>query len=131
TAGAMPLDRPSGAPSLLALASPCRSARGEWRDAMVGAVAPRIILFVIDPNTDIDRRGNTAAAQRLRDLFALTTAEAATAVAAAGDGLPAVAQALGVTPGTARTHAKSAFAKMQVRGQVDLARLVARLRLVD
>ena len=130
--GATALRRPSGAPPLLALALPCDPAPDPWRSAVVGAEWPQIMLFIIDPSAPSARHGDTAPAAHLRALFGLTAAEAATALGAGdGEGLPAVARALGVAPGTVRSHAKAVFAKMDVRGQADLARLLARLGLIE
>jgi len=130
--GSAALRRPSGAPSLLALALPSGVSPDPWRSAVVSTETPRIVLFVIDPTAPLARRNDTAPAARLRALFGLTAAEAATALeAAGGEGFPAVAQALGVAPGTVRSHAKAVFAKMNVRGQADLARLLSRLGLIE
>jgi DNA-binding CsgD family transcriptional regulator len=130
--GAAALSRPSGAPPLLALAAPPGAAPDPWRAAVTAGATPRVVLFVIDPSAPLTRRGAAAPAARLRALFGLTAAEAATALqAAGGDGLPAVAQTLGVGPGTVRTHAKAIFAKTGARGQADLARLLTRLGLIE
>ena len=130
--GAAPLRRPTGAPPLLALALPSGVSPDPWRSAVAAAKTPRIVLFVIDPVASVARRGDAAAGARLRALFGLTAAEAATALAAAsGEGLPAAAEALGMALGTVRTHAKAVFAKTEVRGQADLARLLVRLGLIE
>jgi DNA-binding CsgD family transcriptional regulator len=126
------LRRPSGAQPLLALAAPSGAAPDPWRSALAASATPRIALFVVDPSAPLAKRGDSAPAARLRALFGLTAAEAATALeAASGDGLPAVAQTLGVGPGTVRTHAKAIFGKTGVRGQADLARLLTRLGLIE
>jgi len=130
--GAAALSRPSAAQPLLALAAPSGAAPDPWRSAVAAGATPRVALFVIDPDAPLAKRGEAAPAARLRALFGLTAAEAATALeAASGEGLPAVAQALGVGPGTVRTHAKAVFAKTGARGQADLARLLARLGLIE
>ena len=130
--GAAALRRRSGLPPLVALALPCGTASDLWRSAIAPDAVPRTVLFVIDPKAPLAGRGDTASAARLRSLFGLTAAEAAMALeAAGGEGLPAVARMLGVAPGTVRSHAKAVYAKMEIRGQADLARLLARLGLIE
>jgi DNA-binding CsgD family transcriptional regulator len=130
--GAAALRRPSGAQPLLALALPIGPAPDPWRSAVAAGATPRVALFVIDPSAPLAKRSDGPRGARLRGLFGLTAAEAATALEiAGGEGLPAVAQTLGVGPGTVRTHAKAIFAKTGARGQADLARLLARLGLIE
>ncbi|MBD0270407.1 MAG: helix-turn-helix transcriptional regulator, partial [Acetobacteraceae bacterium] len=64
--------------------------------------------------------------------YGLTEAEARVAAGAArGVGLPEVAQSLGLSVATARSHAQRVFSKAGVRGQAELARQVERLGLLD
>jgi DNA-binding CsgD family transcriptional regulator len=126
------LRRASDMPPLLALGVPCALQPDPWRDVIVADTAPRVALFVLDPSASLAGHGSTAPAIRLRALFGLTAAEAAAALAvASGDGLPGVAHMFGVAPGTVRTHVKSVFAKTQVHSQVELARLLAQLGLIE
>jgi DNA-binding CsgD family transcriptional regulator/PAS domain-containing protein len=71
------------------------------------------------------KRALELACARLRDVYALTAAEA-TLVAAMLDGaaLPQVAMRLGIGHSTARTHMKHIFAKTQTHRQSELLRLV-------
>jgi len=82
---------------------------------------PAAIVFVADPD------GEPRAAQdQLRKLYRLTPAEAAVAMAIArGEGLQAVADELGISLTTARTHLQHVFEKTETRRQAELGRLIA------
>jgi DNA-binding CsgD family transcriptional regulator len=63
---------------------------------------------------------------RLRDAYGLTRAEARVAFAvSAGTSVVAAADVLGVSPNTVKSHLRSVFMKTGMRGQVELARLMA------
>lgn len=81
---------------------------------------PAAILFVSDPE-----RTNTPTAERLRQTFGLTRAEAAVAVEVLnGHGLQAAAAVLGVAPATARTHLTAVFGKTGTHRQAELVRVL-------
>jgi len=88
---------------------------------------PAAIVFVADPD------GEPRAAQdQLRNLYRLTPAEAAVAMAIArGEGLQAVADELGISLTTARTHLQHVFEKTETRRQAELGRLIATSGLYD
>jgi DNA-binding CsgD family transcriptional regulator len=128
--GALALPRPSAQPPLAVLAVPLSDRLLAERLAPLPVVPwPRALLLLLDPTREAAAPG--VLERRLQALYGLTAAEAKVAARAArGEGLPAVAQALGVAPTTARTLAQRAFGKVGVRGQADLARLVAHLDAV-
>lgn len=82
---------------------------------------PAAIVFVADP----DSAPHTLQGQ-LRDLYRLTPAEAAVATAVArGEGLQAVADEVGISLTTVRTHLQHVFEKTETRRQAELVRLIA------
>lgn len=112
---AMVVARPGQLPVTL-LVSPWKAS---WA---ADAAQPAAMIFIRDPQACA-----TAAGQTLRDLFGLTRAEAAVAVAI-GEGLSLerIAASFGVGLGTVRTHLKKALAKTATDRQAALAALVAR-----
>jgi DNA-binding CsgD family transcriptional regulator/PAS domain-containing protein len=81
---------------------------------------PRAILFITDPEARVVVRR-----EWLRDDFGLTSAEAAVAVEILEThGLQAVADRLGISLATARTHLAHVFDKTGTRCQADLVRLL-------
>ncbi len=134
-AGSAALPRRTGDPTLAGFVIPV-SARivAERLDALPVAPSPRALLLLADPLAPARVAGDEALAlcRRLGALYGLTRTEAAVAVATArGSGLPEVAQSLGLALTTARTHAQRAFHKAGVRGQAELARLVAGIASVE
>ena len=82
---------------------------------------PAAIVFVADPDS-----APRTAPDQLRNLYRLTPAEAAVAIAIArGGGLQAVADELGISLTTARTHLQHVFEKTETRRQAELGRLIA------
>ena len=82
---------------------------------------PAAIVFVADPDSAL-----RIAQDQLRNLYRLTPAEAAVAMAIArGAGLQAVADELGISLTTARTHLQHVFEKTETRRQAELVRLIA------
>ena len=82
---------------------------------------PAAIIFIRDPE-----RPQSASAQALRELFGMTRAEAAIAVAVSqGQSPEQIAAALGVGLGTVRTHLKRVLTKTGTHRQVALAALIA------
>ncbi|MFO1144150.1 MAG: helix-turn-helix transcriptional regulator [Amaricoccus sp.] len=82
-----------------------------------------VLLVIVDPALDAPRE-----AERIRLAFGLTPAEAAVAARiVAGQGLPAVAEGIGIKHSTARTHMQRIFAKTGTSRQAELALLLARL----
>jgi DNA-binding CsgD family transcriptional regulator len=81
---------------------------------------PVAMLLIRDPGL-----GRTAGAQKLRDRFGLTRAEATLAMEMLkGDGRAAAAKRCGITINTARTHLMRIFEKTGVRRQAELIRLL-------
>jgi DNA-binding CsgD family transcriptional regulator len=114
------LTRPSGAAPLLVVPVPLpRPAFPFWE---LSGIA-RLLVLIIDPNNR-----NLAAATALQTTFGLTAAEArvATLVASGLTG-PQTAEVLGVSPATIKTHLARCFAKIGIRSQVELARIIASL----
>jgi DNA-binding CsgD family transcriptional regulator len=106
--------RPPGRP-LCALVSPLPN--GAIRDRGAGGLA---LLAVHEPD-----RQQPAPARLLAELFALTPAEARTALALIeGNRLQDVADRLGVSLATVRTHVQRAFDKTGTHRQADLVRLL-------
>jgi DNA-binding CsgD family transcriptional regulator len=82
---------------------------------------PAAIVFVADPDSS-----PSTAQDQLRDLYRLTPAEAAVAIAISrGAGLRAVADELQISLTTARTHLQHVFEKTETRRQAELARLIS------
>ncbi|HKS61936.1 MAG TPA: hypothetical protein VJT13_09585 [Xanthobacteraceae bacterium] len=82
---------------------------------------PAAIVFVADPDSE-----PPTAQDQLRDLYRLTPAEAAVAMAIArGEGLQAVVDELEISLSTARTHLQHVFEKTETQRQAELVRLIA------
>jgi DNA-binding CsgD family transcriptional regulator len=83
----------------------------------------RLLVLIVDPS-----KRNFAAAPVLQSTFGLTSSEARVATLV-GSGLsgPQAAQTLGVSPATVKTHLARCFVKMEIRSQVELARIVSAL----
>jgi DNA-binding CsgD family transcriptional regulator len=83
----------------------------------------RLLVLIVDPS-----KRNFAAAPALQSTFGLTSSEARVATLV-GSGLsgPEAAQALGVSPSTVKTYLARCFVKMDIRSQVELARIVSAL----
>jgi len=89
--------------------------------ARMGAARPAAVVFVTDPE-----RAEEPAPRALTRAYGLTPTETTVALAAAkGDGIPAIAEQLGISRHTARTHLYRIFGKTGVRRQAQLARLLA------
>jgi DNA-binding CsgD family transcriptional regulator/PAS domain-containing protein len=114
--GVMTLRRPLPRRPLSALAAPL-TIESAW--FMAGR--PAAIVFVADPDS-----APPTAQDQLRNLYRLTPAEAAVAMAIArGTGLQAAADELEISLSTARTHLQHVFEKTETRRQAELARLIA------
>ena len=85
---------------------------------------PMALLLVADP----EARTEAPPPALLREAFGLTKAEAEVAARAAnGDGVPALAASLDISPGTARLHLHRVFEKTGARRQAELAAVLGRL----
>lgn len=94
--------------------------KADWAPADVAL--PAAMIFLCDPEAPVP-----AAARTLMDLFGMTRAEAAVAVAIGqGASLESIAATLGVRLGTVRTHLKKVLFKTGTQRQGALAALVAR-----
>jgi DNA-binding CsgD family transcriptional regulator len=85
-------------------------------------VPPRrhALVFITDPE-----RLPVPQADHLRQLYGLTRMEASVAVSALrGEGLQAIADELGISPTTARTHLQHVFEKTGTCRQAELVRLI-------
>jgi DNA-binding CsgD family transcriptional regulator len=79
-------------------------------------------IFITDPTS----QSTLPPAVQIAARFGLTATEAEVArLAAMGRGMPFVAEAMGVSINTARTHLKSVYEKSGVNHQAGLARLMA------
>ena len=89
---------------------------------LLGADGPSALMFVTDPSAAPPPLERT-----LCELYGLTPAEAGVAVRlVTGAPLCDVADELGISMNTARTHLRRVFAKTRTRGQSDLVRLLLR-----
>jgi DNA-binding CsgD family transcriptional regulator len=116
-APAFPLARPSGRRPYTALAAPFPrdSERAAWSGEL-----PVVMLFISDPEATPRPQ-----AELLRVLYGLTPMESRLAVLLAeGRELREAAEALRVSPNTAKTHLKEVFAKTGARRQAELVRLL-------
>ena len=85
---------------------------------------PGAIIFVRDPERPL-----SAPPSHLRQLYGLTTAEAAvTMEIVRGGGLQSAASAMGISISTARTHLQRTFQKTGTHRQGELVRLVVELQ---
>ena len=113
--GVMTLRRPDPRRALSVLIAPL-TAESKW----FIAGCPAAIVFVADPDST-----PPTARDQLRNLYRLTPAEAAVAMAIArGTGLQAAADELEVSLTTARTHLQHVFEKTETRRQAELVRLI-------
>jgi DNA-binding CsgD family transcriptional regulator len=112
--------RLSGAAPLLVIPVPLPPPAFEFWELSEPA---RLLVLIVDPS-----KRNIGAAPALQATFGLTSAEARVA-ALIGSGLsgPQAAQVLGVSPATVKTHLARCFVKMEIRSQVELARIVSAL----
>ena len=79
-------------------------------------------IFITDPTA----QATLPPAAQIAARFGLTATEAEVArLAAMGRGMPFVAEAMGVSINTARTHLKAVYEKSGVNHQAGLARLMA------
>jgi DNA-binding CsgD family transcriptional regulator/PAS domain-containing protein len=84
----------------------------------------RAIVIVWDPE-----QVTSAPKAHLRHLYGLTAAEVAlTMEITRGGGLKVAADAMGITPATARTHLQRVFQKTQTHRQAELTRLVTEMQ---
>ena len=115
------LSRPPPRPPLVASATPL-SAAGLAAAGL--PPVPMALLLVADP----EARPQAPPPALLREAFGLTRAEAEVAARAAnGDGVPALAASLDISPGTARLHLHRVFEKTGARRQAELAAVLGRL----
>ena len=114
------LTRPSGAPPLLVLPVPLPPPAFEFWSLLEPA---RALVLIVDPAAQ--RRGKTSA---IEAAFKLTPAEARVAVLVSG-GLsgPQVADALGLSLSTVKTHLRRCFEKTGMHSKVELALLLGSL----
>jgi DNA-binding CsgD family transcriptional regulator len=122
------LSRPPPRPPLVATAIPL-SAAGMAAAGIAAAGLPPVATALLLV-ADTEARTAAASPALLRETFGLTRAEAGVAAhAAAGEGVPALAASLGISPGTARLHLHRVFEKTGARRQAELAGVLGRLAL--
>jgi DNA-binding CsgD family transcriptional regulator len=117
-AAAIRISRPSGKLPYLLTASPLVTEGSPvWQRFDVTAKA---LIRIVDPVADTQRK-----AHQLARIYGLTPTETKVA-ALIGDGLslPAIAQALKLSPTTVKTHASRCFAKTGVNSQAALIKLI-------
>ena len=115
------LSRPPPRPPLVVTATPL-SAAGL---AAAGLPPERMALLLV---ADPEARTGPPPPALLREAFGLTRAEAEVAARAAnGEGVPALAASLDISPGTARLHLHRVFEKTGARRQAELAAVLGRL----
>lgn len=113
--GYLRISRPSGKRAYTVVVSPI----GLDRLALTSG-HPAVMLLITDPED-----GPRLSMRALQELFGLTPAEARiVAGLASGEALPQVAQSIGTSFETARTHLARARAKTETSSQVDLVRMV-------
>jgi DNA-binding CsgD family transcriptional regulator/PAS domain-containing protein len=113
--GALLLARPSGKRALSLLLAPLGD-----NPFQLGTRVPVAMVFLSDPD-----RARSGTLHIVAQHYRLTAREAAVAgLVASGAALPAVADALGVTLSTARTHLYRVFDKVGVRRQTELVKLL-------
>lgn len=119
-AGRLRLSRPDKAPlmaTVVPLTAAGLAAAGLRPD-------PTVLLLVTDP----EAKAQTPSPAVLRETFGLTPAEAEIAARAArGEGMPAAAEALGISQGTARLHLHRVFEKTGAHRQAELTALLSRV----
>jgi DNA-binding CsgD family transcriptional regulator len=114
--GVMTIQRPVPRRRLNALVAPL-TIESAW---FMGG-GPVAIVFVADPDS-----APSTAQDELRNLYRLTAAEAAVAMAISrGAGLQAAADELQISLSTARTHLQHVFEKTETRRQAELVRLIS------
>ncbi len=113
--GTVAVTRPSGRRALTALVAPLRT-----RSFALAREAPAAVVFIGDPEPKIEGIGGV-----LRRLYGLTKAEATVAILLVeGRRTEELADHLGITLHTARTHVKRVLAKVDVRCQSELVRVL-------
>lgn len=114
-AAAMRIPRPSGRPDLGLVLKPAPAS--EWSEG-----PRRLAVFISDPQRQV-----ATSRQIIRRLFDFTNAEAALAMLLAqGLSVTETADALSVSPHTARAQLKSIFSKTGVSRQAELVRLIVK-----
>jgi DNA-binding CsgD family transcriptional regulator/PAS domain-containing protein len=113
--GAVEITRPSGRRPLTVLVAPFRA-----RAFGLATVRPAAVVFIGDPERRFEGIGDL-----LQRLHGLTPAEAAVAtLLLEGRRTEELAELLGITLLTARTHVKRVLAKVDVRSQAELIRVL-------
>jgi DNA-binding CsgD family transcriptional regulator len=108
---AFSLSRPSGLPPWRVLVAPLRDTQ-----LRVGPGQADAVVFITDPTAV-----RLPSAELIAQSFGLTPAEArVAALLARGSGIPAVAEVLGVSTNTVRTHAARVFEKTGTERQAEL-----------
>lgn len=113
--GTLGVTRPSGRRALTVLVAPLRARPSELTSEL-----PAAVVFIGDPERRVEGVGDL-----LRRLYGLTRAEARVATQLLeGRRTEELAEHLGITLLTARTHVKRVLAKVDVRSQAELVRVL-------
>jgi DNA-binding CsgD family transcriptional regulator len=113
------LARPSGKPALALLISPLRS---EVASSSFGLPPPGVLMVITDPE-----RGGVPPKRRIMQAYQLTSAEASFVMELVqGHDVASIAEDLGITYETARTHLRRVFIKTGAHRQGDLVRMLLR-----
>jgi DNA-binding CsgD family transcriptional regulator len=117
--GALSISRPSGLPPYLVMITPLAATAVSIWDAVDSGA--RVLIQIVDPEAKTRRQ-----AQQLQHIFGLTEAETrVAALIGSGMNLPEIAEVLGISSNTAKTHTSRCFGKTGTRSQAALARLIA------
>lgn len=113
--GLIVVNRPSGRQPLRLLVAPASHERG-----VLGTESPAVLVFVSDPE-----RQPVSSCDHLRQLFGFTAAEGRVAMAMLdGESVGTLADRLGISRNTARTHVQRLLAKTDTRRQAELMRVL-------
>lgn len=113
--GTLAMRRPSGRRALTVLVAPLRH-----RSFGITHGVPAAVVFIGDPERRVEGVGDL-----VRRLYGLTRAEAGVAtLLLEGRRTEEVADRLGITVSTARTHVKRVLGKVDVRSQTELVRVL-------
>ena len=94
-----------------------------------GAHAPSIVVYLSDPNSELEalQPARTSSQALVAGLFGLTPQEARLALLLAnGCTLAAAAESIGIAETAVRSYSKRIYAKMGIRSQSDVVRMVYR-----
>ncbi|MCA1451780.1 helix-turn-helix transcriptional regulator [Bradyrhizobium sp. BRP22] len=123
--GTMGIPHPTDGRLVTLLVSSVRS-RDRDRFASIDLRDPAAMVFALDPAAP-----TTIPTAWIMDAYGLTLAEARVALQAShGHSVGEIGMRLNISPNTVKTHLRHVYAKTEVRGQVELAALIASLKVM-